>query len=84
MRAYLLRRGRSLGFRNEVARVLDHFESSALVEEVICEISPETASLLEKGVLDIEEFPREDRETIEKHLEALRKGEITVGWIPNV
>ncbi|WP_232461687.1 hypothetical protein [Thermococcus pacificus] len=64
--------------------MLDHFESSALVEEVICEISPETASLLEKGVFDIVAFPREDREVVKKHLETIKKGEITVGWVPDV
>ncbi|WP_297438369.1 hypothetical protein [Thermococcus sp.] len=83
MRAYLLRRRSYLEFQNEVSRVLDHFEGNALVEEVICEISPETARLIERGTLDLELFPEEDKKLVGPLLDEIKKGKVTVGWLPD-
>jgi len=84
MRAYLLRRRSYLEFQSEVSRVLDHFEGNALVEEVIGEISPEAARLIERGILELEKFPEADRRLVGSHLEEIKMGKVTVGWLPDV
>lgn len=83
MKAYLLRRRSYLEFQNEASRVLDHFEGNALVEEVICKISPETARLIERGTLDLELFPEEDRELVGSLLDEIKMGKVAVGWLPD-
>lgn len=84
MRTYLLRKKLYLEFQNEVSRVLDHFEGNALVEEVICEISPETARLIEQGILELEMFPEGDRELVGPFLDEIRTGKVVVRWLPDV
>jgi len=83
MRAYLLRRRSYLEFQNEVSRVLDHFEGNALIEEVVGEITSETARLIERGTLDLELFPEEDRKLVGSFLDEIKEGKVTVGWLPD-
>lgn len=71
-------------FQSEVSRVLDHFEGNALVEEVIGEISPEAARLIERGILELEKFLEADRRLVGSHLEEIKMGKVTVGWLPDV
>ncbi|HDZ36091.1 MAG TPA: hypothetical protein ENH81_04175 [Thermococcus sp.] len=78
MKIYLVRRGEYLEFKNEVARVLDHFESNFSTEEVVGEVSERSAELVEKGVTDLNAYPGEDRETIARLLPEIEKGLIAV------
>ena len=78
MRIYLVRKGEYLEFKNDVARVLDHFESNFSTEEIVGEVSERSAELVEKGVTDIDAYPEEDRETIARLLPEIEKGLIAV------
>ncbi|HHI00247.1 MAG TPA: hypothetical protein ENL40_02030 [Thermococcus litoralis] len=83
MKLYLIRKGEYLEFKNEVARVLDHFESNFSTEEVIAEVSEKTAELVEKKVTDLNAYPEEEREIIAKLLPEIEKSLIGVGRVFN-
>ena len=83
MKLYLIRKGEYLEFKNEVAQVLDHFESNFSTEEVIAEVSEKNAELVEKKVTYLNAYPEEEREIIAKLLPEIEKSLIGVGRVFN-